>query len=391
MQQKRHLLYVSGIVPRQSFGGSIILYRHLKLLEGSNWRISVISSQQSIAKEKFPEPWQVITMPDRRWWWPPVRPEIPGSLELRLRLWQYECNHLFRKERPSAILTVLWDSYSLFAALLSRAWQIPLSVIVHDDWELRASSESHRRLVRQYQKIVMEQATRVWPVSSKLGSTINLKSPGKMSVLLPIPNGKRDSFIEWSDKFKFHPVITYAGNLYPSFTPVLKVVAKALEQVNGTLLLVTNPNNSHLSELVNSSPNIKCHEPFEDNTEVIEFLSNNSSCILVGYPFDSTENLKLIGSFPSKLLEFSHVGVPLFILTPPNTALSDWAADHEWLCYLTSLDKQKLLLLLKQLTDKEAWTKMAKQSRQVALNEFNPSLIQKQFESELAVVNRGEG
>jgi hypothetical protein len=384
MSPKNHILYVGGVIPKQSFSGSAILYRHLKRLDDSNWKISLVSSQQKVFNTSFPESWRIISLPDRRLWWPPVREQIPGSLNLRLHLWKQECTKLFLKDKPSAILTVLWDYYSLLAADLSKSWNIPLSVIVHDDWELFAPA-NNRPLIRKYKQKILAQSTRVWPVSARLGETIKLPNPSKTSVLLPIGSERDKNFVDWSDKFK-HPVVAYAGTLYPNFSITLKIIAKVLENVKGTLILITSSQEPEAVKILKECPNIKFQQPLATNDEAIDFLAKNASCILVGYPFEQNEEFPWLNSFPSKLIEFASLGMPMLILTPSNTALSDWAVKHEWLCYLNESNETKILEILLQISFKQTWEKMSQQTRFVSSNEFNPDLIHRQFESEIAMI-----
>lgn len=390
MQNKHHVLYVSGTVPQQGPGSFIIFYRHLRKLEDSNWKISIAAPEQFLDSKRFPESWQVIPIPMRRWWWLPVRPQITGTLELRLRQWCFECELILRRDRPSVILTNLWDIYSLLAAFLSKKWKIPLSVIVHDDWEIWSSSEYERSLVRKYKRIVLAQADRVWPVSSELGDSLNLKNTEKLSTLLPIPHGGIDNFINWNDKFKSAPTIAYAGKLYPYLEYTLEKVADTLKQINGTLLLIVNPVDFQSSAILKKCSNITCIKPFNENIEVSRFLGANSSCILVSYPLFSVKEEHswkiLSSSFPSKFVEFCHLGLPVILLTPPNTALSGWAEKHQWLSCLTYPEEEKLLRLANNLIQEDTWKQMAEQSKKVALTEFNPSIIQDQFETELTAI-----
>ncbi|WP_017654679.1 glycosyltransferase family 1 protein [Fortiea contorta] len=384
MSPKNHILYIGGVIPKQSFSGSAILYRHLQRLEDSNWKISVVSSEQKALNTNFPESWRIIALPDRRLWWPPVREKIPGSLELRLHLWKRECNKLFSEDRPSAILTVLWDYYSLLAAAISKSWNIPLSVIVHDDWEL-FSPVPNRSLIRKYKQNILEQSTRIWPVSARLGETIKLSNPRKQSVLLPIGSERNQNFIDWSDNFK-QPVVAYAGTIYPKFSVTLKRIAKTLEKIKGTLILITSSQNDEPLESLKECPNIQFQEPLATNDQALDFLAKNASCILVGYPFEQDKEFPWLNSFPSKLIEFANLGMPMLILTPSNTALSDWAVKHDWLCYLNEMDETKLLEVLLQISRKQTWEKMSEQTRFVSRNEFNPNLIHRQFESEIAMI-----
>lgn len=382
--QHQHILFASNSPPKQGAGSLIIVDRHLRRLSSKNYKISIVAPEQSIVNEKFPDSWQTIAMPMRRRWWPPYRPEIPGLLELRFRCWQLECERVLMKERPSAILTVLKGVYSLFAAHLSKTWQIPLSVIVHDQEELWASSDAEYRWIKQHSITILNQAARVWPVSPEIGDAYQVKEPSKLSVLFPIPEGNYQC-VEWKDSFKSSPVIAYAGSFYPGQTSFFSSIASALKKINGTLLLIIPNDKFDLLNLPDTCSNVKYQEPFPQNIDVINFLAENASCILVPYPLDLTKHPWAATCFPSKLVEFSHLGLPLLTVAPPNTAFSNWAKRHNWLSHLSDMNEEELLKLLNQLTEKETWMKMAQQSRYVAAGEFNHNVIQSQFESELAI------
>ena len=304
---------------------------------------------------------------------------------MRLHLWQLECEQVLGRERPSAILTVLWDIYPLLAMRLSKRWKVPLSVIIHDQEELWATSEAEHHLLKQRSLTILNQSERIWPVSRELGDNYNLKEKQKIKVLFPIPEKSSQSFVEWKNHFKTHPVVAHAGSLHPFQFPNLQSLASALQKINGTLLLITPDDNLVLAKLRELYPNVKHQKPFAQNRDVIKFLSDNASCILVSYSFEISEQIWAGTSFPSKLVEYSHLGLPILILAPPSTAISNWAKSRQWLSYISQLDEAELLNVLKQLTIPETWLEMAKQTRKVALSEFHPDLIQAQFEAELAL------
>lgn len=386
-----HLLYISGTVPCQGYGGFIVFYRHLQRLEQSNWKVSVATAEQFLAANEFPISWQILPIPTRRWWWPPYRKQQRGALALRMRLWRREIEHLVKGERPTAILTNLFDIYAVLAAFIAKAWNVPLVVVVHDDWELFSGSEDERRLIKQYKKIVLDQASMVLPVSRRLGDTLGLNGSRKLQVMLPIPAGNTAKFIEWNDRFQKRPVVAYAGKIYPGLEKTLQIVADCLKSVDGALLLVADSSDGTRERLTTVCSNIIYQARFNENSKAINFLAENSSCILVTYPFDvSREDSKwkmLSSSFPSKFIEFSHLGMPVLLLAPPNTALADWAEDHRWLAWSDSTDQERLIQLLQGIADSSSWIKMAEQSRRVARNEFNPDVIQQQFERALLSSN----
>lgn len=374
----KHIACISGIVPKPSFSGSAILYRHLSRLEKSGWKISVISSAQKLSGSSFRDSWKVLALPDRRIWWPPVRDSISASLDIRLFLWTREVRWFFIKDKPSIILTVLWDYHSLLAARLSEKWNIPLCVIVHDDWELFCAPD-RRAVVRHHKEYILGQSSQVLSVSHQMKDSLDLSRHQGSHVLLPIPDERKRNFSKWKDEFR-RPVISYAGTIYPGFALVLRQLAAALQSFGGKLIIIPSSDRDSDVRSLKEMPNIEFYSPFDTNSEAIEFLSDSSSCIMVGYPFSSKDDLAWRHSFPSKLLEFSCTGLPLFIVTPSNTALSDWVFLRNWLCFLDEIDDAKFRKILTDLTDKKTWESMAEQTREVAVHEFDPHLIHAQLE-----------
>lgn len=386
MEQQQHILFSLSCPPKQGPGSPIIVDRHLKRLS-SDWKISVVAPEQSFTGINFPDSWQAIPMPQRQWWWPPYRPQIPVLLETRFWCWQQECEQVLQGERPTAILTVLQDIYAVFAAHLSRVWQVPLYVILHDREELWKKSEAEYDWTVKNWLNVLNQATQVWSVSEELGNVYQINDPTKISTLIPIPEGRNQNFVDWKEEFQNSPVVAYAGSIYPSQVSHFETIASTLQKINGKLLLVT-PQNPGVSQLLNSYPNVERYEPFAKNVDVINFLAEKASCILVPYPLNLTEHPWAATCFPSKLVEFSHLGLPILILAPLNTALGSWAKSYDWYSYLMQMDSERLLQILAQMTDKEKWMQMAGQSQAVARTEFNPELIQAQFLSELTTTKK---
>jgi hypothetical protein len=384
MSSQPHILFSYGCPPRQGVGSPIIVDRHLKRLP-NDWKITVVAPKQSFSDSCVPSSWQSIPIPTRRWWWLPCRPQVSVSMQVRFGYWRNECEKTLIKERPTAILTVLHDMYSVFAAYLSKIWQVPLSVIVHDQDELFATSEAEYHWIKQRSSIVLNQATKIWPVSPELAHAYRVADSSKTSIMFPIPQGVKQKNSGWRDSFRSAPVVGYAGSIYPIQVSHFYKIAAALQKIGGTLLLVTAKDNPDVLELINSFPNIKHCAPFPQNSDAIQFLGEEASCILVFYTFDISELPWTATSFPSKLVEFSHLELPILILTPSNTALGSWASRHNWYACLNEFDENKLLQIFAELTEKQTWTKMMRQTEIVVQREFNANVIQSQFESELAM------
>ncbi|PZO19278.1 MAG: hypothetical protein DCF25_08835 [Leptolyngbya foveolarum] len=275
--------------------------------------------------------------------------------------------------------------YSVFASYLSESWQVPLSVIIHDQDELFAKSEAGRRWIKDNWPKVIDQARRVWTVSPELADVYKVSGKKKTSTLFPIPGKSNNEFSSWQKTFEYAPVIGYAGNIYPSQVKYFRKIAAVLKKANGTLLLVTPKLDSSVQSLIDSFSNIEHHEPFSNNSDVVKFLKEKASCILICYTFTVSELPWTLTSFPSKLVEFSSLGLPMVILSPDTTALGKWAKTSAWRSCLHEFDEDKLLEIFNQLRKKQCWIDMATQTKNAAMTEFDADTIHFQFESELAV------
>ncbi len=380
------MLYVSSIIPKQGSGGWIVIQRHLERLEKAGWKISLVVPQQCIQGVEFPKSWETIIMPMRKWWWLPMKSYLPGSLELRLLHWQIECKRVLKGRQPNAILTILGDNYALLASRLSQVRKVPLSIIIHDDLKLRATSQKERVKIEKYNEMILKSSSRVWLVSPEMKDIFPLRKADNVSVLLPVPEGNYLKFVSWKPEFQSSPVVAHAGSFYLFHVPYFQKIANTLKKINGTLLIVTSKNNPALTVLLEKCNNIKIQEPFEKNQDVLDFLRDYASCMLVAYPSCLDQHPWIATSFPSRMIEFMHLGLPFLILASSNTALANWAVRNNWHGYLSKLDEASLLNFLKKITEQEAWSEMADQSKYTAVNEFNPDLIQAQFESELEVL-----
>lgn len=386
-ENKQHILYLGLSIPEQGLGGRIIFYRHFKKLEQSNWKISLCVSQHLLSRKSYSEPWKIVLLPFRKWWWPPAKHKIPFSIELRLYQWSLILDKSFRKDKPSVILTEFGGTYSYLAAFLAKKWQIPLAVIFHDYWVVHSSKSSEHKSIKKYTNKVLQQANVILPVSQKLGNILDAKYKSKVSVLLPIPNDNNNNFAEWNDNFQANPTICYAGNIYPKLEMTLEKISKSLKKINGKLLLISN-NTDSVKKILKDNSNIYFQPFFEYNQDAVNFVRKNCACFLVAYPLDNFQDnvyLKMLfeGSFPSKFIEFSHTGLPILILTPPHTALFEWTQEKDWKNVVSSSDEKILLEQIKKIANKKGWLEMAQQTRNIASTEFNSLNIHNKLENKL--------
>lgn len=350
---KKHLLYISATLPTPGFGSSVIIYRHLKRLAG--WRVSIIVDDDSAASRyDLPKDWQIIKTPQKRWWWPPVKRIIPGSLDLRLRLLSDDCMRILKNDKPDAILALLGKN-SLLAAHISKKLRTPLSVIVHDRWQVWSKfGGADRFMTEDLALSVLDHASRVWPVSDEMAGHYRIKDSRKARVLYPIPEGSGGNFAVWKKGFAEHPVVAFAGSYHSPQATTLRAIAGGLQKSGGELVIVTK-SRPLIEKEVGEYFNIRYAEPFPRNEELVAFLRNTASGILISGSIDTRASGWQL-SFASRLVEFVHTGLPIIIAGMPGTALANWAEKHQWRGYVSADDHAGLEKLLEQTKILEAWS-----------------------------------
>jgi hypothetical protein len=132
--------------------------------------------------------------------------------------------------------------------------------------------------------------------------------------------------------------------------------------------------------------NISFENPFPKNRDLLDHFKSSASCLFVPNNLDlAKEGSGLELSFPSKLMDFVQTGLPVLITGCGSLPVSKWAVERKWTAFLDEFTKEKVTEFLNRLICQDAWSEMARQSREAALNEFDPDRIHRQFESELAV------
>jgi len=290
--------------------------------------------------------------------------------------------HQLRGERPTVVVTVLDSLYGLVAVDVAQRFQVPLAVIIHDDW-VRLSpgaSEVERVAITRYQREVLDGADWVWPVSAELANQVGVTPSAPGRILRPIPNGWAGASATWDARHE-RPTLVYAGSNYPGLSDTLVRVARSLAEVSGRLHVIT-PGGESASELL-AEPNVTLRPPFPTNREALEYIAANATATLIAYPFSPHDTARLATSFPSKLIEYTHLGLPAVIVAPDDSSVARWAVNVGWTANACGLSDADLSPVVHRLANRDGWEAMASQSRRAAEGEFNPSTIHTQFMEDL--------
>lgn len=382
---KPRLLYLCDFPPGADSGGALVIDRHLRRLANDGWEITVSVPPAAIKTATIPTPYVLRSLASRRFWWPPVDPRRPWTQRLRASLWARDVladSHW--AQPPEAVLTVLWGYAALSAARVAKAWRTPLAVIVHDLFREAHLPPNRAAAGERLTTEVLAGAERVWAVSDEMRAALApLVHRGSITTLPPVPDDSAAPAGGWSPRFLPAPVIAHAGALHAYHVDYLAAIARALEKFRGTLLVLAPADNPALAQLRATGVGFRHQPTFASSAEALAFLSSEASALTVMYPLARSDRPDPPTGFPSRVLELSHLGLPMILAAPPGNPLHTWARRHGWPLVLEQPGWPALDSLMAQLADATQWSLLSAQMRDLAARVCAPETIHRQFLAEL--------
>lgn len=386
--RKRTLVYF-GHVPAEGAGSAIIVYRHLRRFAEAGWDVRVVADWGQPHDWCRKHNWPVLELSHRKPFWPPFNPDRPLSRAFRAWLWAGETRAWLGATRPDAVFTYLSafsDTLSLAAVGFARRYRLPLATIIHDDARdfVKSTDEGTRAHARR--QWIVENSTKAWFASPGLAACFTL--PEKIiGVLPPIPEGATVSSDLLATRYSLPatsaaPLLIYAGNYWPPQIPVLAELATAIHAGGGQLQAVLKENVGHVATL--RTAGIDWRAPFPKNTEALDYYRDRASAMLVSYARTSDDMPWTRTSFPSKLIEYCHLGLPLVIIAPEDTAIVQWARARNFPDVFAPTDSAGIADYTTKLRDPAFRRDRAALSLSFARGEFNPATIQQQLVDSLS-------
>jgi glycosyltransferase involved in cell wall biosynthesis len=254
-------------------------------------------------------------------------PYLHLSAPLRSR----KLGKLVNEYQPEGILTVAHGYTWITAATLAKRHQIPLHLIVHDDWPTchHLPHSFHGFVDKQFGEIYRQARTRLC-ISPYMVETYEQRYGVKGTVLYPSRAADANDFGRPSPTSETRctsPVFAYAGSINSGgYAQRLISLARVLEPLNGRLVVYSSLSESAADSLGLKRSNIFIR-PFIPSQELIPELRETANALFVPMDFDEHSSAMEI-SFPSKLTDFTATGLPLLICGPPSCSAVRWAREN---------------------------------------------------------------
>ncbi len=366
-----NVLYI-GQNPTGGTGSPIVVLRHLRRFANDGWKVAVVGDYGGDYRESRAAGWTVHPLCHRRWWWPPYRQDSVSLRWLRLRLLAREV--AASTPAPDVILGYL-AAHSDFTAHLAvhvaRIMGAPLHLLVHDDAAAFPNAKGRESGLRREHESILRSADACWFVSPELADCFSIQPP-RRRVLYPIPEGWNQPAV-WRAENAQRPRVYYAGHVWPEQLPLLSRIATHASAAGAELVVMARQ--SPGVQTLCQSGNAHWHAPFPTNREALGHLVADAAGVLVSYADTVAAMPWCATSFPSKLVEYAHLGLPIAIVAPPDSAVAHWAQRHQFPSWFEPSATKSLQDWFEGLRDRKVWEEHAAVSQHLAQTQFDPVLI----------------
>jgi uncharacterized membrane protein len=328
------MLYVGDVAVESTVAGSTLLYRLLQNYPADRLRVAEGNISSSQPDKRLPGViYDEFKVGNRRLLHTRLHDLYSGVLHLTAPARAARLRKICRDFRPEAVLTVAHGYSWLTAARLSVKACLPLHLIVHDDCASAQKSVLpaviHKRLDRDFGEVYRHAAARFCAspymaeaFAERYGAAGTVLYPSRAADVpehtgLPHRRDAGDSLV-----FAFAGTVNTRG-----YAQSLATLASVLGGAGAKLIVYSNLDAGGVGDcgLEGSHVSVRPVVPFG---ELFEGLRRDADVLFVPMSFAAEDAPNMRAGFPSKIADYTAVGVPLLIWGPPYCSAVRWAREN---------------------------------------------------------------
>jgi glycosyltransferase involved in cell wall biosynthesis len=345
------VLLLSDCTAEASVSGQLLLYRLLQSCDPGELTVIEGDMQPSSPARRLPgvaydtihyKPWRFESR---------LYPYWNTYLLWGIRRWLQRVMKVVRENRIEAVLTVAHGHLWLLAADVARRAHLPLHVIIHDDWPsfTQVAPGFRAALQRQFEAVYAQAASRLC-VSPFMEAEYRKRYGHAGTVLLPSRAPDMPA-VEMRVRERNDPfTLAFAGSISNAdYSARLRCVADAVSRVGGVLELYTNAAPDQIAAGGLARSDVRC-AGFVPSRDLVGRLGATADALFLPMSFLPEDRAVMEVCFPSKLADYTAVGLPILIWGPEYSAAARWANDNPGvaLC-VTDANPESLAAAVKKL------------------------------------------
>ncbi len=371
------ILFISSVLPQDTTGGEVVLYRHLSRWSELRLVIASEDSENLLTKD-------ILQLK--------ANPLLTRLTKTKLSRWAHDVRqclnafyntnqlrHYINKHgKPDLILTVAHGELCWLAQQISQEFNIPLVTFFHDWWpDLAYVHAWAREVLTNRFKQLYQQSSLAFCVSQDIRQALGTHPNAQILFPIPTQSVSEKSLTTLTRQESFR--VIYAGTLSDIYGSMLQALCTSFQGIPSIQLKLFGPQPDWPDLLVQQIKADEIYGGFLSRDSLVDELGK-ANALLVVLSFNQPDQMRMQTSFPSKLLEYCQFGKPIIIWGPENCSAVHWGRKHQSALVVTSSLAQDLVKAIQELaTQPEEQLRLVNKALGMAQGMFNPEKIQQQF------------
>lgn len=325
------LLYLGDVPVESSYHGSTLLYRLFQRYPANRLRIIESNLSPSTASRRLPAVrYESLTVGHRR------------VLNSRFHSWYSRWLFAGAARRaaqvasrldgflPEAVITVAHGFSWVTAAQYAARQRRPLHLICHDDWPSLVALADRPHVEGAFGR-VYRQAVARYCISPFMVDEYQRRYGAAGTLLLPsraadatVFDGPAPRLREQAGRIQ----VAFAGTVNSAgYARLLRLLAWSLAPLNADVVLFGPITSEQAASAGLDLPNLRL-AGLIPSSELLGRLRAEADILFVPMSFAEEDRANMRMGFPSKLTDYTAVGLPLLICGPPDCSAVRWALGH---------------------------------------------------------------
>ena len=380
------LLYVGDVPVENSYHGSALLHRLLASYPPD--RLSVIETAvPSLPSRRLPHV-NYLSQPlaKQRWLNTRFHPQAVAWFSRAATRRGPQISSLLNGFKCQSVLTVAHGFGWLAAADLAAKRNVPLHLVVHDDWPRVANVKPafSEWIDGKFANVYRQARSRIC-ASPAMRAAYQTRYGVGAEVLYPIRAAELPGFDAPPERLGRNDVqftVAFAGSINSvGYVKALVRLQHALESVDGRLLIF-GPLTANEAQRVGLDSPRTIVRGMMNARELMTRLRGEAHGLFVPMSFEPADRANMELAFPSKLADCTAVGLPLLIYGPPYCSAAAWALANGCVGEVVTTDEgPDLSQALERLTRDPLWrVELGRRALEVGRQYFTHEAVRQVFD-----------
>jgi len=348
------LLYIGDVPIENTYHGSALLYRLFEKYTAADLTIVETGLSSSLPRRLGGVQYLSAPLSRDRWLNTRFHSLTVAFFSAAASVRSGRIKNLLKNIDFDHVVTVAHGFGWLTAEEVAKSRSVPLHLIIHDDWPRVAQVPAAFRgwLDRRFGEVYATAQSRMC-VSPAMRDAYMSRYRKPAEVMYPARAAECEQFNTPAARLNENHrqfTIAFAGTINsPGYIEALKRLVTAIEAVNGRLLIFGPLTASQAHTAGVNSKRVVLNGVLPWN-ELITRLREEVDALFVPMSFAPEDRANMELAFPSKLADYTAVGLPLLIYGPPYCSAVRWAQENSGVSeVVTAKDDDTLSPAVKRL------------------------------------------